>query len=153
MVVSQMSSLPATIYLGGEFDSNVSAIVAIDPKNASAVREFCSSPEYERLVRQIEPSMKANNAVLVKVPFEIERWREEASQNADGNIENPFSTDPTQWVFHGHPANTTSASALHAGLAHLLGYRWPAQSDPDMQLSDDARGMDRKSGRVPARRQ
>ena len=104
VAVSQMSSLPAAIYLGGPFDSNVSAIVAVDPKDAAAVWEFCSSPEYEGLVRQLEPSMKANNAVLVKVPFEIDRWRETASQKTDRYIEKPFSNDPTQWVFHGHPA-------------------------------------------------
>ena len=149
VAVSQMSSLPATIYLGGEFDSNVSAIAAIDPENASAVWKFCSSPEYERLVRQIEPSMKANNAVLVKVPFEIERWRDAASQETDGDIDKPFSTDPTQWVFHGHPANTTSASVLHVGLARLVGYRWAAESDPDMQLSDDARAWIAKAVELP----
>ena len=114
-------------------------LVAIDPKSASAIWKFCSSPEYEDLVRTIEPSMKANNAVLVKVPFEIERWREAASQKTDGDIEKPFSTNLTQWVFHGHPANSTGASALHVGLARLVGFRWPAESDPDMQLSDDAR--------------
>ena len=149
VAVSQMSSLPAAIYLGGEFDSNVSAIVAKDPKNASAVWEFCSSPEYERLVRQIEPSMKANNAVLVKVPFEIDRWGEGASQKTDGDIEKPFSTDPTQWIFHGHPGNTTGASALHVGLVRLVGYRWPAESAPDMQLSDDARAWIAKATELP----
>ena len=149
VAVSQMSSLPATIYLGGQFDSNVSAIAAIDPENASAVWKFCSSPEYERLVRQIEPSMKANNAVLVKVPFEIERWRDAASQETDGDIDKPFANDPTQWVFHGHPANTTSASVLHVGLARLVGYRWAAGSDPDMQLSDDARAWIAKAGELP----
>ena len=149
VAVSQMSRLPATIYLGGEFDSNVSAIVAIDPKNASAVWEFCSSTEYERLVRTIEPSMKANNAVLVKVPFEIERWKEGASEKTDGDVEKPCSTDPTQWVFHGHPGSTAGAFALHVGLARLVGYRWPAESDPDMQLSDDARALIAKAAELP----
>ena len=149
VAVSQMSHLPATIYLGGEFDSNVSAIVAVDAKNAPAVWEFCSSPEYERFVKKIEPGMKANNAVLVKVPFEIERWRKAASQSIDGDIGKPLSADPTQWVFHGHPANTIGASALHVGLSRLVGYRWPAESDPEMQLSDASRAWIAKSAELP----
>ncbi len=139
VAVSQMSSLPATMYLGGEFDSNVSAIVAIDPKNAPAIWEFCSSPEYERLVRQIEPSMKANNAALVKVPFEIGRWKDEASRQIDEDKKGPFSVDPTQWIYHGHPANTNSATTLHVGLARLAGYCWPAETDFNMRISEDAR--------------
>ena len=139
VAVSQMSSLPATKYLGGEFDSNVSALVAIDPKNAPAIWEFCSSPEYETLVRQMEPSMKANNAVLVKVPFEMERWKDKAPKLVDGDMEGPFSIDPTQWLYHGHPANTTSATALHVGLARLAGYCWPAETGAILRMSDDAR--------------
>ena len=149
VAVSQMSSLPATMYLGGEFDSNVSAIVAIDPKNALAIWEFCSSPEYERLVRQIEPSMKANNAVLVKVPFEIERWKDAASRQIDEDLDGPFSIDPTQWVYHGHPANTNGATALHVGLARLADYRWPAETDVNMRVSEDARAWSARVADLP----
>ena len=147
--VSQMSKLSATVYLGAEFDSNVSAIVAIDPKNAAAVWEFCSSPEYERLVRKIEPSMKANNAVLVKVPFEIDRWNEAASQKMAVDVEAQFSTDPTQWVFHGHPARASPGSPLHVALARLVGYRWPAEFSRDVELSDESRWWVAKLAELP----
>ncbi|MFO0455530.1 MAG: N-6 DNA methylase, partial [Planctomycetota bacterium] len=61
--VSQMSDLPAAIYLGCSFDSNVSAIVPIASTDEAAIWAFCSSPEYRQMVRKLEPSMKANNAV------------------------------------------------------------------------------------------
>ena len=150
VAVSQMSSLPATIYLGGAFDSNVSAIVAIDPENASAIWEFCSSPEYERLVRQIEPSMKANNAVLVKVTFKLEHWKRIASEKSYAYSTSPFSNDPTQWVFHGHPAGASQGTTLHCALGRLCGYRWPAEANPNMRLSDEARTWIARSEKLPS---
>jgi len=49
----------------------------------------------------------------------------------------PYSDDPTQWIFHGHPAQ--SDAPLQVAVARLLGYRWPAEQDSAMELSDDAR--------------
>lgn len=139
VAVSQMSSLPATIYLGDSFDSNVSAIVPNDAEHATAIWEFCSSPEYEKLVRQIEPSMKANNAVLVKIPFDLEKWKRIASEKTQSGDMDPYSADPPQWIFHGHPVKTVSALSLHVALARLIGYRWPAEVGGDMRLSEEAR--------------
>ena len=61
--VSQMSDLPASIYLGFSFDSNVSAIVPIDAKDEVAIWAFCSSPEYRQMVR------KSNAAIRETMPF------------------------------------------------------------------------------------
>ena len=38
----------------------------------------------------------------------------------------PYSDDPTQWLFNGHPAG--SAQPLHVATARMLGYRWPRQT-------------------------
>ncbi|MCC7278413.1 MAG: hypothetical protein IT487_08870 [Chromatiaceae bacterium] len=38
----------------------------------------------------------------------------------------PFSSDPTQWLFNGHPAG--SDQPLHVAVARLLGYQWPRQT-------------------------
>ena len=149
-VVSQMSSLQASIYLGEAFDSNVSALVAIDPKHASAIWEFCASPEYEKLVRRIEPSMKANNAVLAKVPFDIKHWQKVASDRHSNGLPKPISNDPTQWIFHGHPKPAEHGTTLLTALARLGGYRWPAEADPDMRLSDEARAWIAKAAELPA---
>lgn len=147
--VSQMSSLPATIYLGEAFDSNVSAIVPLNPENVDAIWEFCSSPEYERAVRKIEPSMKANNAVLVKVNFDLSHWQKLAATRRPGGLPEPYSADPTQWIFHGHPAQAESGMTLHVALARLCGYRWPAEIDATMRLSKDARDLIAKAAILP----
>jgi hypothetical protein len=57
----------------------------------------------------------------------------------------PFSSDPTQWLFNGHPK--CSDRPLHVAVARLLGYQWPRQtgsSFPDCPaLSAD--GLERHS--------
>ena len=49
----------------------------------------------------------------------------------------PYSDDPTQWIFHGHPQPATDP--LQVAVARLLGYRWPTESDDEMELSSEAR--------------
>jgi hypothetical protein len=38
----------------------------------------------------------------------------------------PFSSDPTQWLFNGHPKG--SGQPLQVAVARLLGYQWPRQT-------------------------
>ena len=67
----------------------------------------------------------------------------------------PYSDDPTQWIFHGHPCGSvtwdesakrtatgpfrTDPTVLQVAVARLLGYRWPAEHDKDMELADEQR--------------
>ena len=50
-----------------------------------------------------------------------------------------FTFDCDQWHFHGHPIKTDNP--LQVALARLLGYRWPAESDTEMGLADEARAL------------
>ena len=147
--VSQMSSLSAAIYAGGAFDSNVSAIVPINAENINALWEFCSSPDYERSVRKIEPSMKANNAVLAKVSFDLSYWKALAASRRPNGLPEPYSSDPTQWIFHAHPAQANFGTALLVVLARLCGYRWPTETDAEMRLSKEARAWIIKATALP----
>ncbi|MBW3597503.1 MAG: SAM-dependent DNA methyltransferase, partial [Planctomycetes bacterium] len=51
--------------------------------------------------------------------------------------------DPTQWLFHGRPEH--SSAPLQVAVARLLGYRWPAELDEEMQLSPRAHELARRS--------
>ena len=59
-----------------------------------------------------------------------------ASEQYPNGLPEPYSDDPTQWIFHGHPK--TSTAPLQVAIARLLGYRWPAEMDKEMELSDTA---------------
>ena len=72
-----------------------------------AVWCFCASPEYARL-RSVEIDQKLNvtNATLVKVPFDLDHWKKIAADQYPNGLPEPYSDDPTQWIFHGDPCRS-----------------------------------------------
>lgn len=134
-----MSALPVAIFDGAKFDSNVSALPVFDPAHLPAIWCFCVSPEYHEAVRQIDQSLKVTNATLVKVPFDLAYWTQVAAERYPDGLPPPFSNDPTQWLFGGHPAGATDP--LQVGVARLLGYRWPGAADDDLDRFADADGI------------
>lgn len=127
VVVSQMRHLPVTLYSGSYFDNNCAAIVPhADPTLVAAIYAYCASDDFRREVRQIDPKVSVTNATLAKVPFDAEHWRQIASEAFPNGASEPVSTDPTQWLFAGHPYE--SDAPLQVALGRLLGYRWPRQT-------------------------
>jgi hypothetical protein len=103
----------------------------------SAIWAYCRSPEYREAVRRIDKKVNVVNGTLIKVPFNVKRWREAAG--ADGPLPTPCSDDPTQWLFKGHPKGSTDA--LQVAVARLLGYRWPDQEPAALDLLADPDGL------------
>ena len=126
-----------TLYTGMAFDNNTAVITADNPAHLPAIWCFCSSPEFNESVRRIDQKLNVTNATLVKVPFDLARWQQVAAERYPSGLPKPYSDDPTQWIFHGHPK--PSIDPLQVAVARLLGYRWPAESDAEMELSDEAR--------------
>ena len=128
VAVRQIGSLPATLYTGDKFDTNVSVILPNHLNHLPAIWAFCSSSEFNTAVRRIDPTMNVTNATMVKVPFDLERWKAVAEEQWTGGLPEPYSNEPTQWLFEGGPARSTSP--LQVAVAKLLGYQWPLQG-PD----------------------
>jgi hypothetical protein len=126
LIVSLMGDLPVTRYAGHFFDNNCAALWPRDPNDLAAIWEFCSSPEFAEQVRVIDQQLKVTSATLLKVPFDLTRWRRVAAEKYPHGLPKPFSSDPTQWLFNGHPKD--SDQPLHVAVARLLGYRWPRQT-------------------------
>ena len=143
VAISSMRQLPSTVYDGFHFDNNTAVIVPHNPAHLPAIWCFCASPEYNEAVRQIDQSLKVTNATLVKVPFDLDHWTKVAEEKYPHGLPKPYSDDPTQWLFHGHPAQ--SDAPLQVAVARLLGYRWPAELAATMELSDEARAWLKKS--------
>ncbi len=133
VLISQTGQLYATVYLGHAFDSNSAVIQgpASDEEHAllSAVWVYCSSPEYAKAVRQIDQALKVTNATLGKVPFDLPHWQRVAAAEYPDGLPSPFSSDPTQWLFNGHPKG--SDHPLQVAVARLVGYQWPRQTGSD----------------------
>ena len=126
VMVSQMRELPVALYLGDVFDSNASPIIPKRPDDLPAVWALCSSSEYAALVRRVDRSLKPTNTSLVEVPFDLDRWNRIATEKFPHGLASPASSDPTQWLFEGHPCK--SDQPLHVAVARLVGYRWPRQT-------------------------
>jgi hypothetical protein len=127
VAVNQSGTLYTTLYTGEIFQNGVAAIVPRNPSDLSAIWAFLSNPEYERLVRQIDTKVGVTNLTLIKVPFDAERWREVA--HSTGPLPEPWSDDPTQWLFEGRPEVATEP--LQVAVGRLMGYRWPEQVESD----------------------
>ncbi|ART55102.1 restriction endonuclease subunit M [Acidovorax carolinensis] len=127
IVVSAMRDLQVTLYTGMAFDNNTAVITAHSDEHLPAIWCFCSSPEYNEAVRQIDQALKVTNATLVKVPFDLAHWQQVAAERYPHGLPKPYSDDPTQWLFHGHPQPATDP--LQVAVARLVGYRWPAEQE------------------------
>ena len=149
VLVSQMS-LHVSLYLGDAFDNNASAVVCSDLTHLPAVWAFCSSPDYAVAIRRIDRKLNVTNATLVKVPFDLPHWQAVAAENYPNGLPEPYSDDPTQWLFHGHPCYAASGTELHVALARLAGYRWPAETDTAMRLAQAARERIAGAATLPA---
>ena len=155
IAISQMSGLPVSLYSGPLFDTNVSALPVKDRSHIPAIWCYCSSSEYHEEVRRIDQTLKVTNATLVKVPFDLDRWTRAAGERYPNGLPLPYTDDPTQWIFHGHPCGSViwdetdkrtahgplreNAEVLHVAVARLLGYRWPAERDTAMELAAEQR--------------
>lgn len=146
IVVSMMRELPVTLYSGDKFDISCTPIVPHNPAHLPAIWCFCASPNYNEAVRKIDQKLNVTNATLVKVPFDLDYWTQVAAEKYPNGLPKPYSNDPTQWIFHGHPAQ--SDNPLQVAVARLLGYRWPAELDTEMELADDARAWINKSEKL-----
>ncbi|MDX2030911.1 MAG: DNA methyltransferase [Blastocatellia bacterium] len=130
VLVGRVRGISTTLFDGGSFSKGA---VLICPKNGSdlgAIYHFLKSKEYEDQVRALDPRVSASTSVLTKVGFEVNSGRTYL-------LPKKISNNPTQWIFHGHPA--PSDDPLQVAVIRLLGYRWPAELNKEMDLSDESR--------------
>ena len=155
VAVHRMGVLYPYHYGTERFHQNVAVIVPKDKRYLEAIWCFCSSSEYNDSVRAIDQSLKVTNATLVKVPFDFDHWTKVAEVQYPNGLPQPYTNDPTQWIFHGHPCGAViwdesskwtahgelrvDDSVLQVAVARLLGYRWPAELDADMELATEQR--------------
>jgi hypothetical protein len=126
VLVSQMNQLSVTLYSGELFDNNSAVICPENPAHLPAIWAFCASRDFYDRVREIDQQVKVTNSTLVKIPFDMAHWQKLAADRYPHGLPKPFSSDPTQWLFNGHPVGADQP--LHVAVARLLGYRWPRQT-------------------------
>jgi hypothetical protein len=139
VLVRQTASLPVTLYLGNVYDQSSSVILPKKTEYLIPIWMFLSDSEYNEQIREIDQSLAVTNDTFTKVPFDFDYWKEVAAEKYPNGLPKPYSDDPTQWLFHGHPIKTERP--LQVALARYLGYRWPAEQDEEMELAPEAREL------------
>jgi hypothetical protein len=155
IVVKQMGTFAPTLNSGSPWDMNCANIVPNKKEFFKAIWSYLASQEYIEAVRSLDQALKVTNATLVKVPFDFEYWDKIAANNYPKGLPKPYSIDPTQWIYHGHPCGSVvwdeqtkwtaiaprriDDTVLQVAIARLLGYQWPAELDPDMEMAEEMR--------------
>ena len=155
VAVNKMQKLEPFLYAGEVFDDNVCPVVPKDTDTIPAVWSYVKSANYNRDVRSVDQALKVTAGTLTSVPFDREHWAGVAQEEYPNGLPRPYSDDPTQWIFHGHPCGSviwdettkgtihdhirSDSGVLHVAVARLLGYRWPAERDSAMELADEQR--------------
>jgi len=129
IVVERMSSLRATIYYGAAFQKSVTVVQARRTADLPAVWAFCRSGTHKNEVLKFERRIGIATSSIVQVPFDLDYWRARATEEFPEGLPEPWSDDPTQWLFEGRPEEATEP--LQVAVGRLVGYRWPEQPDAD----------------------
>ncbi len=120
-------TLNVTLYRGEMFNDASVPIIPKDQDDVSGLWAYLSSVEYRERVRRVNHKIVVGCGYLLKVPFDPDEWRRVAREGEP--LPEPWSDDPTQWLFEGRPEVATDP--LQVAVARLLGYRWPEQAEHD----------------------
>lgn len=155
IIQSQMSDMPFSIYCSNIFDNNTSVLTSSSVNQTAIEPIYCflSSGEYLKEIRKLNQKMDVAAHTMVKTPYEEQIWMQAAEDQFPHGLPKPYTDDPTQWFFHGHPCGSvvwdedkkwtvvaekrTNDTVLQVAVARLLGYRWPAELDEEMELADE----------------
>jgi hypothetical protein len=163
LAISQMSALPTSIYFGHKYDSNMTTIVTSEQYLAPLIA-YGMSEELSSEVRVVDQSLKPANSSFEKISFDLERWQKVADERFPNGLPSPYTDDPTQWIYHGHPCGSViwdeenkltaqsslriDETVLQVTTARLLGYQWPVELDPEMELAEEQRGWVEESKKL-----
>jgi hypothetical protein len=137
IAVSKMSGVRVAVYDGGLFSKGCAVLTPRNPQHLPAIYAYVTSPDYEAAVGMQSKNLAKATSAFEQVPFDHAHWLKVAADRYSNGLPKPYSDDPTQWLFHGHPQPATDP--LQVAVARLLGYTWPAESDAEIELSDEAR--------------
>lgn len=139
IAVGRIAPFRCTLTGGEPVIDKAAALVPLEASDISAVWSFLASADYRDEVRRLDTALAVASGTLVKVPFDADRWRSTAAERYPDGLPEPFSDDPTQWLFKGVVAG--SENPLQVAVARLLGFRWPDQEPDALDERADADGI------------
>ncbi|MGI2821854.1 Eco57I restriction-modification methylase domain-containing protein [Vibrio fluvialis] len=160
IAVSATGKIKSCFHGGSFWNDSVLGLFPKDENDYKAIYCYCNSQEFEDNVRAIDQKLNVRSAVT-KVHFDKEYWDKRAELEFPNGLPKLYTNDITQWIFHGHPcasviwdeeSKTTAVAnmrqndtVLQVAVARLLGYQWPAELDPEMELAPEMRQVMKKN--------
>ena len=161
VAIAVTGALPRCRYLGSAFDDTAAIVVPKQAQHVAAIRAFALSQHFAAAVRRVDQGLSVTEGSFDNAAFDLDHWHSVATDESPTGLPDPYSDDPTQWIFHGHPCASvvwdpdakrtaegpprTDETVLHVAVARLLGYRWPAEDDAEMRLAAEARALVHRS--------
>jgi hypothetical protein len=155
IIIGKMSSLPSAIYTGNFFDDNCCVLELYNSNNLQKIKCALDQKKFTESVRQINQKVSVTKETLESTAIDLDYWTTFSQQKYPNGLPEPFTDDPTQWIFHGHPCGSVvwsestkhtengdlrkDKTVLHIAVARLLGYKWPAETDLQMELAREQR--------------
>lgn len=120
-------TLKSTLTGGLPHAQNGAVLLARNDSDVAAMWCFVESGEFNTEVRKIDSKIIVASGAFLLAEFDKTRWQQVAAERYPLGLPKPYSDDPTQWLFHGHPLPATDP--LQVAVARLVGYRWPAEQE------------------------
>jgi hypothetical protein len=129
IAIGTMNELKHSHYTGALFTHGIVAAVPFKEENLVALWCYVESDGFSRDIRQLDQKVSVARASFENVQLDLAHWQAVAAEKYPNGLPDPFSDDPTQWLFKGDIVNSTDP--LQVAVARLLGYRWPDQPKED----------------------
>jgi len=155
VAIGKAGNFRFTPYTGEYFDDNVAVLKPELSSDLEALWCFSVSGALQKEVKKLDKKMSITAGTFTKVRVDIDDLRRKASAQLPNGLPQPYTNDPTQWIFHGHPCGSViwnedskwtahgelrvDDSVLQVAVGRLLGYRWPAELDIEMELAGEQR--------------
>ncbi|MDM3418891.1 BREX-1 system adenine-specific DNA-methyltransferase PglX [Citrobacter sp. Cb021] len=151
--VARTGGLKATLSAGNMHAQNGAVLLCNDQEHLKALWCYCSNEMFNKNIRKLDSKIIVASGAFLSAQFDLDYWSRVAEEEYPHGLPNPYTNDPTQWLFHGHPCGSvvwdedkkrtvisdkrTHETVLQVAVARLLGYRWPAELDDKMELADE----------------
>jgi len=126
VTVGLMRDLPTSLYYGTLFNDNAAVIVPHTHDDLPGIFAYRQSDDFNTRVREINQKVAVKTQYLTMIEYDRAHWQNVAAEQYPTGLPEPASSDPTQWLFNGHPKGADHP--LQVAVARLAGYRWPRQT-------------------------
>jgi len=137
IAISRVTTENNQLYYGEPFDDNISILTPKKPEDLKAIYSFLNSEEFINKIKSFNQKLSIDNEYFAAVSINLNKWKEISSLQFPDDLPKIIINFPDEYYFHGHPIKTENP--LQVALARVLGYRWPAEIDAEMELAEEAR--------------